>query len=214
MSSNHPIPFRALAARPARQPDAPMKTRDSTFRADFTRYYRYCDGARLLRLLRCWTIPGLQAVAVYRFGQWAKGSHWTVRVVADPLYQLLGMLIKLCWGIALPRSARIGRGLYIGHFGGIHISSAARIGKNCNLSQDVTIGVAGVGDKRGVPIIGDNVYLAPGARVFGPIRIGNNVKIGANAVVYRDIPDNAVVALDPGFTIVSLNGNPNPNQVD
>jgi hypothetical protein len=98
---------------------------------------------------------------------------------------------------------------YIGHFGGITISGDAIIGKCCNLSQNVTIGVSGQGEKRGVPIIGDNVYIAPGARLFGKISIGNNVKIGANAVIYKDIPDNAVVVLDPGFKIISYKGNRN-----
>jgi serine O-acetyltransferase len=58
-----------------------------------------------------------------------------------------------------------------------------------------------------VPVIGDDVYIAPGACIFGAIRIGNNVRIGANAVVCKDIPDDAVVALDPGFTIISYRGN-------
>jgi serine O-acetyltransferase len=48
---------------------------------------------------------------------------------------------------------------------------------------------------------------APGAKIFGKIKIGNNVKIGANAVVYKDIPDNAIVVLDPGFKIISYKGN-------
>lgn len=191
-----------------------MTRRHGTFSADFTRYYHYFSGPHLFRVLRCWCLPGLQAVAVYRFGQWARRSPIPVRLLADPVYLALNLWIKIAWGIAIPRSARIGRGLYIGHFGGIHISSAAQIGNNCNLSQEVTIGVAGSGEHRGVPVIGDNVYLAPGARVFGPIRIGSNVKIGANAVVHKDIPDNAVVALDPGFAIVSMKGNPNPNQVE
>ena len=56
-------------------------------------------------------------------------------------------------------------------------------------------------------MIGDNVYMAPGAKIFGKITIGNNVKIGANAVIHKDIPDNAVVVLDPGFKIVSFKGN-------
>jgi serine O-acetyltransferase len=184
------------------------------FHGDFTRYYRYCTGAYPVRVLRCWCIPGLQATAVFRFGQWARQRNPVVRVFADPLYVALNALVKICWGIELPRSARVGRGLYIGHFGGIHISSAAVIGKNCNLSQDITIGVAGTGDKRGVPVIGDNVYIAPGARVFGRIQVGNNVKIGANAVVYKDIPDDAVVVLDPGFRVIAMSGNPNPNQVE
>lgn len=191
-----------------------MNNATASFSADFERYYRYCEGPHLIRLVRCWCVPGLQAVAVYRFGQWAKRRNVLVRLAADPLYLILNVGIKMAWGIELPRSARIGRGLYIGHFGGIHISCEAQIGRNCNLSQDVTIGVAGSGERRGVPVIGDNVYVAPGARLFGSIRIGNNVKIGANAVVSRDLPDNAVVVLSPGCEIISMKGNPNPNQVD
>ncbi len=100
------------------------------------------------------------------------------------------------WGISLRRKSEIGEGLYIGHYGGIHIAEKAKIGRNINISQDVTIGVSGQGSNRGWPIIGDNVYIAPGAKIFGKIKIGNNVKIGANAVVYKDIPDNAIVVSD------------------
>ena len=63
--------------------------------------------------------------------------------------------------------------------------------------------MSGKGDARGVPEIGNNVYIASGAKVFGKIKIGDNVKIGANAVVYRDIPANSVVVLKPGFEILS-----------
>jgi len=191
-----------------------MALHQSNFKADLTRYCYYCSGPHVIRLLQCWSIPGFQAVAVYRFGQWAKQRNLAIRLLADPLYLVLNFWIKTAWGIGLPRSARIGRGFYIGHFGGIQISGAAQIGANCNISHEVTIGVSGTGSKRGVPIIGDNVYIAPGAKLFGLIRIGNNVKIGANAVVYKDIPDNAVVVLDPGYKIVSMAGNPNPNQVN
>jgi serine O-acetyltransferase len=66
----------------------------------------------------------------------------------------------------------------------------------------VTIGLSGRGEKHGAPTIGNNVYIAPGAKVFGKIHIGDNAMIGANAVVHKDVPDNAVVVLDPGFKIV------------
>ena len=81
------------------------------------------------------------------------------------------------------------------------------MGHHCTISQNITIGVSGIGDRRGVPTIGNNVFIAPGARVFGKISIGNDVKIGANTVVYKDIPDRAVVVLDPGFKIISYDGN-------
>ncbi len=96
----------------------------------------------------------------------------------------------------------MGPGLFIGHFGGITISASTVLGDNCSVSQNVTIGIAGSGDRLGVPVIGNDVYIAPGARLFGKITIGNNVKIGANAVIYKDVPDNSVAVLDPGFRIL------------
>src|SRR5262245_24284971 len=93
-------------------------------------------------------------------------------------------------GIELPRPTSLGPGLYIGHFGGITISRHAKIGMRCSISQNVTIGVSGQGEKGGAPVIGDDVYIGPGARLFGKITIGDNAKIGANAVIHRDIPPN------------------------
>ncbi len=174
---------------------------EAEFARDFQRARRHAGG------FAWWAAPGLQAVAVYRLGSWALRQPLALRLLADPLYAVLNVLVKVLWGIEISRHARIGPGLYIGHFGGITVSRLAVIGANCALSQQVTIGIGGEGDRYGAPAIGDDVYVAPGARLFGPIRVGNNVKIGANAVVHRDVPDNAVVALDPGFKILSYRGN-------
>jgi serine O-acetyltransferase len=180
--------------------------------ADISRTYEIAAGNRLQKIMRCVRSPGVHTVVVYRYGQWARRRLRVFRIVLDPLYVFLNALIKILWGIELPRSARIGAGLYIGHFGGITISPNANIGLNCTLSQGITIGVSGAGEKQGVPKIGDDVFIAPGARLFGKITVGNNVKVGANAVVYRDVPDNAVVVLDPGFKIISLKGNVTPQE--
>lgn len=183
---------------------------DGTFaalRADIRRTYELLEGGRLRRIVGCARSPGVHAVAVYRFGQWLSGRAAILRLFLEPFFLIGQFLVHALWGIELPRKARIGPGLYIGHFGGITISPHAVIGARCSLSPSITIGLAGQGERLGVPVIGDCVYIAPGARLFGRIRIGNNVKIGANAVVYRDIPDNAVVALDPGFRILSFSGN-------
>jgi len=180
---------------------------ESAFLADLARAYELGEGSRWRRIAECLRSPGVHAVAVFRFGQWILEEAGWVRLVLDPIYHLLNTLVHMAWGIEIPRRATIGPGLYIGHFGTIIVATGAVIGENCSLSQDVTIGVSGRGSRRGVPLIGDNVYIAPGARLFGRIRIGHNVKIGANAVVHRDVPDNAVLVLDPGFRIVSFNGN-------
>ncbi|RMD84906.1 MAG: hypothetical protein D6815_03155 [Candidatus Dadabacteria bacterium] len=73
------------------------------------------------------------------------------------------------------------------------IAADAVIGSRCSVSQEVTIGYGLRGERRGAPTLGDNVYVAPGAKLFGKIRVGDGAKIGANAVVFRDIPAGARV---------------------
>jgi serine O-acetyltransferase len=114
-------------------------------------------------------------------------------------------LVEIATGISIPFTARIGPGLYIGHFGGIILSPETVLGENCNISQGVTIGQAGREGKQLTPIIGDRVYIGPGAKIFGGIKIGNDVAIGANAVVTKDLPDNAVAVGVPA-KIVSYEG--------
>lgn len=81
---------------------------------------------------------------------------------------------------------------------GIVVAGGAKIGKNVYISHQVTIGRS----KNESPIIGDNVYIGPGAKIFGGIKIGNNVRIGANCVVFQDIPDNATVVLEKPRVII------------
>ena len=109
------------------------------------------------------------------------------------------------FGIAVPFSADIGPGFYIGHFGCIIVYPLCQIGKNCNISQGVTLGKANRGKKEGYPTIGDNVYIGPGAKIIGNICVGNDVAIGANCVVTSDIPDHAVVVGVPG-KVISFEG--------
>ena len=75
---------------------------------------------------------------------------------------------------------------------GIFITDTAKIGKNCTILHQVTIGLKDWSGEVG-PTIGDNVFIGAGAKIIGPIHIGNNVKIGANAVVICDVPDNTTV---------------------
>ena len=174
---------------------------------DILRTYNLLSGSKITKIINCYRTPGVHAVITLRFGQWLLRQNLLVKIFLSPVYLLQYYRMKTNWGIDIPRKTNIGEGFYIGHFGGITISPGAVIGKNMNISQQVTIGVSGQGEKRGCPAIGDNVYIAPGAKLFGKITIGNNVKIGANAVIHKDIPDNAVVVLEPGFKIISYMGN-------
>lgn len=142
---------------------------------------------------------GLWAAGVYRVSH-----HLYYRTPFVPLRKLVRSLclvarkgMEILTGISLPPEAEIGQGLYIGHFGTIIISSMAIIGKNCNLSQGVTLGFSGRGDRRGAPTIGNRVYIAANAVVAGKISIGDDAVIGACAVVTTSVPPRAVVAGNP-----------------
>jgi serine O-acetyltransferase len=171
---------------------------------DILRTYSLIPGSKLKRAVGCYRAPGVHAVVTLRFGQWLLRQRSSVQTLLTPVYLVQYHRMRSKWGIDVPRQAQIGKGLYIGHFGGITISPLVKIGEKASISQQVTIGVSGRGEKRGCPTIGNGVYFAPGCKVFGPIKVGDNVSVGANAVVHKDIPDNAIVALDPGFKILSF----------
>lgn len=107
-------------------------------------------------------------------------------------------VVSIVLGFTIPPNT-CGRGLVINHWGTIVISPQARIGNNCRINVCVNIGL-----KDGeAPTLGDNVYIGPGAKLFGGITIGNNVAIGANAVVNKSFPDNVVLAGVPAKIIQS-----------
>lgn len=112
------------------------------------------------------------------------------------------------FGIDVSQSAEIGPGLKIEHFGTIFVNGRARIGKRCTLCQGVTIGAY-----KGAPQFGDFVFIGPGAKALNDIRVGDNTIIGANCVVTKDVPDNAVVVGVPG-KVISLQGNLRGERLD
>lgn len=102
----------------------------------------------------------------------------------------------------IPHTASIGENCEFAYGGiGVVLHDKSVLGKNCMIGQNCTIG--GRKGHGGPPIIGDNVYIAAGARLIGSFKIGNNVIIGANSVVLTDIPDNCVVAGVPAKIIKS-----------
>lgn len=159
--------------------------------------YRYTGGATGLKaFIKAYLMePGFNCTFWFRL----------VSKYPNPFMKLILRKKQIKFGIEIPVGANIGKGFYIGHWGGVIIHPEAVIGENCNISQGVTIGVANGGKKPGVPCIGDRVYIGSGAKVFGGIKIGNDVAIGANAVVNKDVPDGVSVAGIPA-KIVSSNG--------
>ena len=172
----------------------------NTIKQDLRRYT--IDKPLTLRVfLKCFyilNIPGLKFTIIHRYCQYYRRKNRLLFY----FFMLWLRHLKVKYGFDISYRTTIGKGLYIGHFGGIVINGDAVIGENCNLSQGVTIGVLVRGNKVGNPTIGDRVFIGPGATLLGGITIGNDVLIGANAIVTFDVPDNAVVA-SPLATIIS-----------
>ena len=109
------------------------------------------------------------------------------------------------YGYQINPSTKIGKGLYIGHWGTLIINPNTVIGENCNLASGVTIGQTNRGKLKGTPIIGNKVWIGTNAVIVGSIKIGNNVLIAPNAYVNFDIPDNSLVIGNPGKIIKKEN---------
>jgi serine O-acetyltransferase len=153
--------------------------------------------------------PGVWAALSYRFRRWVY-----VHRPPQPLRALLNLTASFvqAWtdmttNIQIPASASIGPGLLIVHTGYVVLSATTVMGRNCTLAQGVTIGHAGGGSRTagGSPVIGDRVYVGPGAALIGPITVGNDALIGVGAVVTHNVPPRGVVAGNPA-RLISLKG--------
>lgn len=136
--------------------------------------------------------PGFWALAVHRFGQWRYRirPRW-LRAPFYVAYRVAFTLVQVATGIELPCEVVCGRRLRIEHHSGIIINGTARFGDDCVLRNGVTVGVRHT-NVPGAPVFGDRVDVGAGAAVLGPIRIGDDVAIGANAVVITDVPDHSL----------------------
>jgi serine O-acetyltransferase len=146
--------------------------------------------------------PGFHAILIHRL------LHPLYNLGIPFFPRLFSQIAKFFTGIEIHPGAGIGRGFFIDHGSGVVIGETAKIGDNCVLFHNVTLGGTGKHSGKRHPTIGDNVLIGTGAILLGPLRIGNNVKIGANTFLYMvDIPDNATVVGIPGY-ITRMNGKP------
>lgn len=138
----------------------------------------------------------MNAIKLYRVGHWLYRRHIPI------LPKLCYWLTFLVFNSSVPPSCEIGRGTKFAYGGiGVVLHARSRIGRNVVIGQNVTVGGSFGSD---VPVIGDNVWIAPGVRVLGEIRIGNNVILGANAVVNKDVPDNCIAAGVPAHILRAI----------
>lgn len=166
---------------------------DSSWQADLKRYPE-----------RPWLKEqSIYAIAVYRFGQGLdRRPGGVLKKMLTPCYWLAFRVVETITGISLPKSARIGPGLRIWHFGNIFVHPDAVLGANCTLRQGVTIGNRR--EDGSVPRLGDDVELGAYAQILGDVQVGRGAKVGAMSVVLKDIPDHAVAVGNPARIIEPL----------
>ncbi|HPQ95471.1 MAG: serine O-acetyltransferase [Thiothrix sp.] len=138
------------------------------------------------------TYPGIHAILFHRMDHWLwqKGFKWLAR--------LLSNIPRLYTGIEIHPGATIGRRFFIDHGMGIVIGGTAEIGDDCTLYQGVTLGGTSWKPGKRHPTLADNVVVGAGAKVLGPITLGSGARIGSNAVVVKDVPEQMTVVGVPG----------------
>lgn len=124
--------------------------------------------------------------------------------VSRLFWRIVLRILGIRYGFQIAVQAAIGPGLFIGHFGTIVVSAMAKIGSNCNIAHNVTIGAAR-GKRAGAPTIGDRVWIGTGAVLTGKITIGSDVLIAPNAFVNMDVPEHSIVIGNPAKIIAKQN---------
>lgn len=156
----------------------------STIQADMLRFAEEGHGVR--GIIRGVLGQGFWAIFVYRIFRWFHERG----IPTQPFRFFIERMIEILTGISLPAQATIGKGLRIHHFGGIFIHSDVVIGEGCTIYQGVTLG--DLGGWGGVPLVGNHVIMGAGAKLVGPIEVGDGCRIGANAVVRTSVPSGCL----------------------
>ncbi len=166
----------------------------TALREEFSAIRKRDPAARsALEILLCY--PGFHAVAVYRL------SHWLWRRRIRLPARWLMHLVRWLTGIEIHPGAAIGRCFFIDHGMGVVVGETAEIGDDCFLYQGVTLGGTSLEPGKRHPTLADGVIVGAGAKVLGPITLGRNARVGANAVVLRDVPAGATVVGIPARRI-------------
>ena len=174
-------------------------------KTDYNKYKKY--GGNFISII--FFTQGFWAIFQYRIANYIYTSKLPSFLKRILLFFCLiwQKVIEITTGISIPASVKMGHSFYIGHFGNIILNANSVVGDNCNISQGVTLGVSGQGDKRGTPILGNNIYIGANAVIAGKIEIGNNVIIAANSLVNSSIPDNSIALGVPAKVVKKIDAN-------
>lgn len=161
---------------------------------DLYRYEGEESRKLMIKLKYLFCVPGFTYTFFFRHVRMSQNR------VSRLFWSFFLYITRFITHIQIPPETNIGRGFRIAHFGSIVINPHSVIGKNFNISNGCLIGYA-LGRSKGVPVIGDNVYMNANSVVLGNARIGNNVLIAPGAFVNFDVPDNSIVIGNPGRII-------------
>jgi serine O-acetyltransferase len=160
--------------------------------SDLFRYTKKVSQKIMVKALL--TKPGFRTTYFLRNSQYYKGRN----KLKFMMHKFFLLQCKYKYGYEIPVPARFGKGIFINHMGNVIINPLAVIGDNFTTNGSLVIGQTNRGSKKGVPTLGNNVWVGNGAVIVGKINIGNNVMIAPNAYVNFDVPDNSVVIGNPG----------------
>jgi len=152
----------------------------------------------VLEVIFCY--PGLHAVLFYRVAHWC----WAKRMYF--IGRFISHIGRFFTGIEIHPGARIGKRFFIDHGMGVVVGETAEVGDNVLLYHGVTLGGTSWKKVKRHPTIGSNVVIGAGAKVLGPITVGDNTRIGSNSVVINDIPPNSIVVGIPGKVVFRVEG--------
>jgi serine O-acetyltransferase len=141
------------------------------------------------------TYGGVQALLSHRI------AHALYDAGVPMMPRFLANATKVVTGVEIHPAAKIGRALFIDHGAGVVIGETAEIGDDVTLYQGVTLGGTGFARGKRHPTVGDDVVVGSGAKLLGPIEVGERAKIGANSVVIHDVPANSTVVGNPGHPV-------------
>lgn len=147
-------------------------------RADYHRH------GSSLRNLAWW------ALVVYRYGVWSmERRSAAARLLTSKLYGLLMLVVEITSGIVLHREIQIGADFHLVHAGNIKLHPEVIVGDRVGIMQDVTLGTTP--EREGAPVLGNDVFIGAGAKLLGPITIGDGARVAANSLVISDVPAGA-----------------------
>jgi serine O-acetyltransferase len=141
------------------------------------------------------TYGGVQALLAHRV------SHAMHDAGVPLVPRMLANVVKVVTGVEIHPAAQIGRGLFIDHGSGVVIGETAEVGDHVTMYQGVTLGGTGFARGKRHPTVGNEVMIGSGAKLLGPIEVGERCKIGANSVVIHDVPPNSTVVGNPGHPV-------------